>query len=378
MGKQSRAPFLAQCFKKRSATRFPGASTKKKKCVCVCVGGGSPRTLVVLAALPRHGTPAHHTYCSMPQAQPSAPRLTHERTTLPATCAPTGASRIVSMNVSASSAGRAAASVDPLLSSKTYWFASDQRTFATNEKAHAINLIGVGFESYYHPQSPALFTCAFTSADGKTIVKSEATVAATYEKTSVYYAMQCMTPSNVAQKTAYTVSVTYEDDQGVRSVPFQGKKGNDELLFDMVWKRVRFVGTEVVVDVSGFDPKKSYSCVFTDEANKSTKKTVDGKYVPTSVHFPSIGTVNCGKQQTGFAIKGKESLVAMDVIIKGTTTKATYGGLATTSPIVKLDTCKNGAQDGVETDVDCGGLYCGKCGPQKKCSSDTPLYTQVT
>ena len=46
-------------------------------------------------------------------------------------------------------------------------------------------------------------------------------------------------------------------------------KGRDGVLFDMVWTKANFVGNEVIVDVNGFDPKKSYVCEYVK------KNTVD-------------------------------------------------------------------------------------------------------
>ena len=47
-----------------------------------------------------------------------------------------------------------------------------------------------------------------------------------------------------------------------RTIPFKGIKGRNGMLFDMVWTKANFVGNEVVVDVNGFDPKKSYVCEY--------------------------------------------------------------------------------------------------------------------
>ena len=51
------------------------------------------------------------------------------------------------------------------------------------------------------------------------------------------------------------------------------------MLFDMVWTKANFVGNEVVVDVSGFDPKKQYVCEYVDEANANIKKITDSKFL---------------------------------------------------------------------------------------------------
>ena len=82
-----------------------------------------------------------------------------------------------------------------------------------------------------------------------------------------------------------------------RSIPFKGIKGRDGMLFDMVWTKASFVGNEVVVDVSGFDPKKQYVCEYVDEANANIKKIMDGKFLDSNKYVPArSATVQTGVQ----------------------------------------------------------------------------------
>ena len=51
------------------------------------------------------------------------------------------------------------------------------------------------------------------------------------------------------------------------------------VMFDMVWTAVKFANYEVIVDVSGFDPKDQYVCEYVDDANSNIKKITDSKFL---------------------------------------------------------------------------------------------------
>ena len=85
-----------------------------------------------------------------------------------------------------------------------------------------------------------------------------------------------------------------------RSIPFKGIKGRDGMLFDMVWTKANFVGSEIVVDVSGFDPKKQYVCEYVDEANSNIKKITDSKFLDNNKYVPALrSTVHTGVPECG-------------------------------------------------------------------------------
>ena len=223
-----------------------------------------------------------------------------------------------------------------------------------------VNVIGVGFDAFYNPLAPPFFTCTY-KASGVKDVATPATVVAG-EKHSVYYTIQCMSPGNTARKTKFTLSVSYTDGKGTRVLSFQGKKGRDAVDFDMVWTGVTAVGSTLIMDVEGLDLKSKYTCTFTDANNEKYKKINDAAFVGGDKY-----KLSCGKQPTGFKIKGTKSLVAIKITKSGTSEVVQYTGTGTAAQQYELDACQNGVQDGSETDVDCGGLCSQKCGTKKKC-----------
>ena len=95
------------------------------------------------------------------------------------------------------------------------------------------------------------------------------------------------------------------------------------MLFDMVWTKANFVNDEVIVDVNGFDIKKSYVCEYVDEANSNIKKITDSKFLDNNKY-----KLNCGKQPTGFTIKLTSQRVKLSIKLKASTRQSTLHTLA--------------------------------------------------
>ena len=95
------------------------------------------------------------------------------------------------------------------------------------------------------------------------------------------------------------------------------------MLFDMVWTKANFVNNEVIVDVNGFDVKKSYVCEYVDEANSKIKKITDSKFLDNNKY-----KLNCGKQPTGFTIKLTSQRVKLSIKLKASTRQSTLHTLA--------------------------------------------------
>jgi len=262
----------------------------------------------------------------------------------------------------------AQASEDPLLKEKAYWLDQNRPVMPTNEAAAETRVIGIGFEAYYNPLFRPMFQCVYDvldskgKADAKLSIKTDGTVVASEDAAYKSFSVACHSPAYVSKKVTYHLSLTYEDAKGQRKIPFQGIKGRNTVMFDMVWTAVKFANYEVIVDVSGFDPKDQYVCEYVDDANSNIKKITDSKFLDNNKY-----KLNCGKMPTGFTIKLTTSRVKLTIKKKGTATAATYAGK--TSTTIELPTCGNGAKDGSESDKDCGGL-CPKCGPYKTCSKD--------
>lgn len=68
------------------------------------------------------------------------------------------------------------------------------------------------------------------------------------------------------------------------------------MTFSMVWTAGTWVGPELVIDVSGLDPKAKYACEFTDAINNKIKKTQAATFAGSKYKL------SCGKVPTGFTI----------------------------------------------------------------------------
>jgi len=258
-------------------------------------------------------------------------------------------------------AKEAAGSKDPLLSEKIYWLALDQSVAPTNEPAMEMNFVGIGFEAYFNPLFPNFFKCTYTDAK-KNKVETAGKVVSGEDKIA-YFSVVCDAPPFVKVKTEYTASLSYEDADGVKSIPFKGVKGRNVMTFSMGWTAGKMVGAALIVDVSGLDEKAKYSCEYTDAVNSKIKKTQSATFVGSKYKL------SCGKVPTGLTIQSEKSTakVFLKIFVSGTSNQVVYAGKHSND--VYLDMCLNGATDGSETDTDCGGACGTKCGPKKKCKA---------
>jgi len=252
----------------------------------------------------------------------------------------------------------AGAGQDPLLSEKIYWLALDQAVAPTNEPAFKLNFVGLGFEAYFNPLFPSFFKCTYTDAK-KNKVETAGTVVSAEDKRT--YSIACDSPSFLTAKTEHTASLSYEDADGVKSIPFKGVKGRNVITFAMVWTEGTWAGPELILSVSGLDTKAKYVCEFTDAINNKIKKTQAAKFAGSNYKL------SCGKVPTGFTIQAEKatSKAFLKVSVSGSSNQVVYAGKA--SNAVSLPMCINGAKDGSETDTDCGGACSTKCVRKQKC-----------
>ena len=151
-------------------------------------------------------------------------------------------------------------------------------------------------------------------------------------------------------------------NRAAAAFPFAaGPQGRNVMTFSMVWTAGTWVGPELVIDVSGLDPKAKYACEFTDAINNKIKKTQAATFAGSKYKL------SCGKVPTGFTIQSEKatSKAFLKVFVSGSSNQVVYAGKANNA--VSLPMCLNGAKDGSETDTDCGGACSTKCGPKKKC-----------
>ena len=128
----------------------------------------------------------------------------------------------VANQTSAAASAAAAAqqsSADPLLKDKIYWLMHNKLVLPTNEAGFDTRVVGLGFEAYYNPYFPAMFTCVYSVAGdkvGKLTVTTPGKVLADQVGVVVSYSILCASPQYVPAKRTYALAVFYEDANGKR------------------------------------------------------------------------------------------------------------------------------------------------------------------
>ena len=129
----------------------------------------------------------------------------------------------VANQTSAAASAAAAAqqsSADPLLKDKIYWLAHNKLVLPTNEAGFDTRVVGLGFEAYYNPYFPAMFTCVYSVAGDKggklTATTPGKVLADAVPGGGSTYSIVCASPQYVPAKRTYALAVFYEDANGKR------------------------------------------------------------------------------------------------------------------------------------------------------------------
>jgi hypothetical protein len=218
-------------------------------------------------------------------------------------------------------------------------------------------------------------TFTLTTNNETTVV----TAGATYGSTSIGglpSAVHCPRPVSIEKKAIFQLSLEWIGGTDAVEIPFKGADEKDQVTFDMTWsKLLTRTDTHVIIDVDGLDVDTKYSCKFIQADNDEIVKVADGAFLGEKGL-----KMDCGVQPTGFAISGASAAVVFELLIKGTKTKASYAGPQGGGPLVQLNTCLNGEEDGDETDADCGGP-CSPLGfpclPNQKCKADADCLGDI-
>ena len=112
-------------------------------------------------------------------------------------------------------------SADPLLKDKIYWLAHSRPVLPTNEAGFDNRVVGIGFEAYFNPYFPAMFTCVYSVAGDKGGKLTVATAGKVQESdralaVTLSYSIVCASPQYVPVKRTYALTVFYEDADGKR------------------------------------------------------------------------------------------------------------------------------------------------------------------
>ena len=111
-------------------------------------------------------------------------------------------------------------SADPLLLHKIYWLMHSKPVLPTNEAGFDNRVVGVGFEAYFNPYFPAMFTCVYSVAGDKlsklTVSTAGKVLADKHSSGLVSFSISCASPQYVPAKRMYALTVFYEDADGKR------------------------------------------------------------------------------------------------------------------------------------------------------------------
>ena len=157
--------------------------------------------------------------------------------------------------------------------------------------------------------------------------------------------------------------------------PYRGATAGDRLTLSRFFTGATVLpnNTVVITGISLDDEPNTYQCTFTDVAGRVTTSNggQDGQRVLDD------STITCGTMPNGMAIRvipwgpsddSNEPMIQAVVGLRrrdstGNWQPVTYvhdGTLAQRS--VAVNACSDGVRNGDETDVDCGGDYCGVYG----------------
>jgi hypothetical protein len=157
----------------------------------------------------------------------------------------------------------------------------------------------------------------------------------------------------------FKVSLSLAAVAGNPTIPFVGASGADQIKFYEAWATAATSEGAVTITGGGFNADVSYECRFTDSAGTAQK---------TDATVESPHKIECGKAPAGFKVAEDGPYAELTVALLDGTTVIPFIGDSGQDQI-EVDTCFNGAKDGSESDVDCGG-HCAPCDNGKACATD--------
>jgi len=159
------------------------------------------------------------------------------------------------------------------------------------------------------------------------------------------------------------LSITFLGEGGL-TIPFRGSPGADILTVQRQWTEIDIVDRSLLVVGQGFDNTR-YFCSMTDDQ----RVTIQTAQRINTTH------VNCSTTPTNFRVitSGGPPRAPITVTLlrlaNGQRDEVSYAG-ETGADTVHVTTCDDGARNGDETHVDCGGS-CQPCGINQGCRRDS-------
>ena len=233
-----------------------------------------------------------------------------------------------------------------------------------NLNGYVLKVLGVGFSMYYNPQFQVSFQCIFYNpAFGNKTTFG----VVLYDPVASFLLSHVECPVPIfAMALPVTISLYKSTGQ---LYPFGGFINADILTVQYYWTSVAAtgpaLGNTITVTGLGFNvlTSKNYKCIFTGK--NSTNGVIATSYFNTA---SNLTTLNCGLTPAGFAVVSATSTANLTIFEANADNSTGYQVQPTDNAVITFSTCLDGAKDGDETDVDCGGSTCGlRCAPGKSC-----------
>ena len=234
-----------------------------------------------------------------------------------------------------------------------------------NLNGYVVKILGVGFSSYYNPQFQVSFICNFYNPAFGNKTTFGVVI---YDPVAafLFYHVECPVPV-IAMALPVTISLYKSTGQ---LYPFGGFNGANILTVLYYWTSVATTAANTLaVTGLGFNllTAQKYKCVFTGK--NSTNGVAVKTYFNTATNLTLL---NCGQTPAGFAVVSGSSSVNLSIFEVNADNSTGYPVQPIGSVTITYSTCLDGAKDGDETDVDCGGGTCGlKCELNKFCIINT-------
>ena len=238
-----------------------------------------------------------------------------------------------------------------------------------NRNVYTLKILGVGFSTYYNPQFQVSFLCNFYNPAFGNKTTFGVVV---YDPLASFLLshVECPVPV-IAMALPVTISLYKSTGQ---LYPFGGFSGANILTVQYYWTSVAptsvALGNAITVTGLGFNVLTSpkYKCLFTGK--NSTNGVIAISYI--SLGASNVSTLACGVTPAGFAVNSGTSTVNLTIFEANADNSTGYQVQPTGSAAITYSTCMDGAKDGDETDIDCGGLLCGLiCTIGKNCLVNT-------
>ena len=243
-------------------------------------------------------------------------------------------------------------------SATLYWLSTNvvvntlfSTTAPTNNAPQTVDIFGVGFQPFFNSRMLNIFTCVFTATQGLNLTLTTTGNVVPYtDGSGTTYGVQCLSPGlEVTAPTTFAITLLIASTVP-QVVPFRGPTGRDTITFLMTWQTATVVNSSVLVSGTGFNPTRTYRCIYTGRDSVNALLVQNASGIPLSTT-----AILCGSSQRAFApVVAGLAPVNLTIFEVGSDYEV-FRSPSRSQTTVSVSSCTNGVRDGDETDVDCGG-----------------------